>query len=486
MSDDFEKYADEITDSLKPFPPLVPFDELSCPAFPLRCLPPAVREMVEHLSVSTQTPPEMAGLLALGVLSTLFQARFSVEITPDWKEPLCLYCVAVASPGERKSAVISALTKPVFDYEIERRTLDAAEIERNRAEYDILEARLHAAEKAAVSDPAKKQLALDLAAEYAEFECLHERRWLVDDTTPEKLVELMEKQNGCLTVCSAEGGVFDAMQGRYERGLNLDIYLKAHAGDPVVVDRMSRRSNSIPAPRLSMLLTVQPQVLSGMMNNTAFRGRGLCGRFLYSICQSKVGLRDVSPPPIPETVREDYRAFIRRALSAQEKGIIRLSPDADEIRKAFQETIEKRLGGEWEAMRDWGGKLVGAMLRIAALFHCASGGTAETEISPKTLLDAIDIAEVLGQHAAVAFQLMGADADTADAQYIWKRLSGIEKATRSELLRQCRGHFKKASDMAPALAVLADRGYIREITAPVGYNNRQQILYEFNPAVMRN
>ena len=118
-----------------------------------------------------------------------------------------------------------------------------------------------------------------------------------------------------ITVCSAEAGVFDAMRGRYDKTSNFDIYLKAHAGDPVIVDRIGRKSNYLAAPRLSMMLTIQPEVLAGLMNNTTFRGRGLCGRFLYAVCKSKVGHRNVTPEPVPNSVRMEYRDFVRRILS---------------------------------------------------------------------------------------------------------------------------------------------------------------------------
>lgn len=482
---EYVEFADEIEDGLTPFAPLVPFEAVKTRAFPIYRLPGAVGNMVKALSESTQTPPEMAGILSLGILSTAFQSRYNVEITPDWTEPLCLYVTAVAPPGERKSAVISALTKPVYEYEAEQRELDAAALEQNKTERAILEGQLQAARQAAIKEPSKSQHALDLAAELADFKELHELRLLVDDTTPEKLVEMMEKQGGCLTVCSAEGGVFDAMQGRYDKSLNLDIYLKAHAGDPVIVDRIGRKSNYIQTPRLSMMLTIQPEILNGLMRNTTFRGRGLCGRFLFAICNSKVGHREVSPPSIPYDVREDYRGFVRRVLSSQYSGTIRLSEDADDSRRNYQSHIENLLGNKWESMRDWGGKLVGAMVRIAALLHCAqaTGDPTQTQISVETMGAAIDIAEVLGAHAAMAYEIMGADPDIADAQYILKRINGMDSINRTELYKLCRGRFKLSAAMDAPISILIDRGYIRERKQDIGYRGRAQIVYEVNPDI---
>ena len=85
-------------------------------------------------------------------------------------------------------------------------------------------------------------------AEQARSELVYPYRLLVDDATPEKLVDLMEQQDGCITVVSAEGGVFDMMAGRYDKTTNIDVYLKAHAGDPLTVDRIGRPPTTSPTP----------------------------------------------------------------------------------------------------------------------------------------------------------------------------------------------------------------------------------------------
>ena len=93
----------------------IPFSNPNTPDFPVESLPGDVGAFVEQLAESTQTPEEMAGILSLGILATAFQSKYEVEITPDWREPLCLYPVAVAPPGERKSAEKSARSSPVYE-----------------------------------------------------------------------------------------------------------------------------------------------------------------------------------------------------------------------------------------------------------------------------------------------------------------------------------------------------------------------------------
>ncbi len=470
----------------------IPFNEINTPPFPVEALPGPLAAFVECLSESTQTPEEMAGILSLGVLATAFQSKFTVEITPDWKEPLCLYCVAVAPPGERKSAVISALTKPIYEYEAEQRELEAVEIAQNQTEKALLEKALEAAKNAAAKGKGnfaeKRAEALELSAQLAQFQDMHPFRLLVDDVTPERLIDLMDRQGGCMTVCSAEGGLFDAMSGRYDKTANFDIYLKGHAGDAIVVDRIGRKANSIPNPRLTMLLTIQPEVLSGLMNNATFRGRGLCGRFLYAMCKSKVGHREISPLPIPDHVRAEYRAFVRRILSTQWSGTIRLSPDADEIRKEYQAYIEKKLGNEWENMRDWGGKVTGALVRIAALMHAAEvqGDPTETPISPEVMAGATSIAEFLSAHAVAAYQVMGANEEYENARYLWGRIqrSGQDEMSKRDLFRLCKGKFKRVEDMEPALQTLISMGYVREVDLSTGGRPTKKLF--FNPCDERD
>ncbi len=475
--------------SIEQWEPPIPFESMNTPNFPTESLPVSVAAFVKALAESTQTPDEMAAVLSLGILATAFQARYEVEITPDWKEPLCLYPVAIAPPGERKSAVISALSGPVYDYEAMRREFEAVEIAQNQTERALLEKALQNMQSQATKKKgnfdACREEALALSAQLAEFEEKHPFRLMVDDATPEKLVDIMDTQGGCITVASAEGGVFDALVGRYDKGANFDVYLKGHAGDPITVDRIGRKSNHIKRPRLTMILTIQPEVLSGLMENVTFRGRGLCGRFLYAMCKSKVGNREIDPKPIPSQVKENYRQFVQRILSGQDSGIIYLSAEAHRIRLDYAAYVERRLGGKWEHMRDWGGKLVGATMRIAALIHAAEvqGSPTKTPISPEVMAAAVKIAEFLGAHAMAAYQIMGADESQEDARYLWKRIesTGQDEISKRDLFQLCKGKFKKVDAMEPALKNLVEMGYIREAGQDTGERGRPSIKLLVNP-----
>jgi len=463
----------------------IPFDEIFTPNFPVDALPSVISAYVLALAESTQTPVEMGAALSLGILATAIQRNYDVAVTADWKEPLCLYLSIVADPGEKKSAVISSMSKPVFDFEQRANELEAVDIMQSQTKRAILEKRLVTLQNQAVkatksSSNTSFDEALALSEEIAQFKDISPTRLFVDDTTPEKLIDLMEKQNGCITIASAEGGIFDSMLGRYDKVSSLDIYLKGHSGDPISVDRIGRKSNNIQNPRLTMMLMIQPQVLDGMMGNAAFRGRGLCARFLYVVCKSKVGYRNVDPLPIPEHIRSDYYNFVQRIFENDGSGIITLSDEAKSARIEYHSAVEKRLVGEWEHIRDWGNKLVGAMLRIAALIHAAEIEVApcDTPISGETVMRAISITEFFGFHAMSAYQSMGADKSQSGAKYILRKLEtlGVDVISKRDLHRASRTMFKKAEDVRPAIQMLMEMGYIREYREETGGRASEKIL----------
>ena len=86
--------------------------------------------------------------------------------------------------------------------------------------------------------------------------------------------------------------------------VSIDTVLKAYSGDPIRVDRKGREAECLDAPALTMLLSAQESVLEGMLNNDAFRGRGLTGRFLYSKPNSMMGHRPFDTPPIQKELNE--------------------------------------------------------------------------------------------------------------------------------------------------------------------------------------
>ena len=450
----------------------IPFEQAVLPVFPVDALPTTVRDYVLAVAESTQTPVDMSASAALAILALCEQGKFRIRGKADWMEPLNLFMVIVAEPSERKSAVISFMTKPVNAFEAEYNRQNAAKLEASKMNKRILERRQRALEdkaaKGKIEDGELEQLAQQIAA-YKEKTPL---RLYVDDVTTEKLTSVLADGGGKAAIVSAEGGIFDMLSGIYSKNVNIDVMLKGHSGDSIRVDRIGRNSESIMNPALTVLLTVQPNVLSGMMQNGTFRGRGLTARFLYCMPTSIIGQRKYRTEPIHAEISRKYETLIRNLLEEEqpaEPEEITLSPEADMLLESFSAEVESKLKHEYADIADWAGKLVGAVLRIAGVL-CRASTVRSTSfldepeplvVDRKTMENAIAIGRYFTDHSRAAFSLMGADALVKQSQYLLDAIykNGLVEFTRRDIMRLCRS-FKTADEVQPVLNHLAEYGYI--------------------------
>src|ERR1035441_7802507 len=112
--------------------PLVPLGAAGdLPAFPVRSLPDWGAAMVEAVAESTQTPPDLAGVVYLGVLAAAAGGCAEVEVQPGWREPVNLYAAPAMPSGSRKSAVFREMIAPLLD--VERVLQETARTEINEA-----------------------------------------------------------------------------------------------------------------------------------------------------------------------------------------------------------------------------------------------------------------------------------------------------------------------------------------------------------------
>ena len=353
----------------------IPFEQAVLSVFPVDALPTTVRDYVLAVAESTQTPVDMSASAALAILALCEQGKFRIRGKADWTEPLNLFVVIVAEPSERKSAVISFMTKSVNAFEAEYNRQNAAELEASKMNKRILERRQRALEDKAAKGNIEDGELEQLAQQISDYKEKTPLRLYVDDVTTEKLNSVLADGGGKAAIVSAEGGIFDMLSGIYSKNVNIDVMLKGHSGDSIRVDRIGRNSESIMNPALTVLLTVQPNVLSGMMQNGTFRGRGLTARFLYCMPTSIIGQRKYRTEPIPAEISRKYETLIRNLLEEEqptEPEEITLSPEADMLLESFSAEVESKLKHEYADIADWAGKLVGAVLRIAGVLCRAS------------------------------------------------------------------------------------------------------------------
>lgn len=482
------------------------FSSVEVPAFPIEAFPPDLAEFVAQESVSKQVPIDLPGCLVLGGLATASADKCGVFLADDWIEPLNNYFISVLPSGERKSPTFRDIFAPLEEFE--RRLVEDTKgvIDRAKLDRDLLEKRLQdltgkAAKAKAVDRDSSEADAREIATELARIEIPVTPQLLADDATPEAVAGLLADQGGRIAIVSPEGGLFDIIAGRYsDKKNNLDVYLKGYSGDSLRVNRRSRGPEHVTRPSLTIVLTVQPDVINGLAENQAFRSRGLLARFLYSLPVSKVGFRETNPPSTHPKVRENWRVTLTSIADLpyptdtnRDRPLIYLSADAEDLFQGYREGIETdmRPGGELDDMQDWGNKLAGSVARLAGLIHIASYISQtdrpwEVPISWETMTHAIALGNYFKGHAKAAFAAMGADPRIASAQKAWdsiKRQSYEDFSVR-DLYQNIKGsRFKTVPELEKALDLLVELGYIREIPIPRrdGPGQPPSPRYEVNP-----
>jgi hypothetical protein len=451
------------------------------PAFPVEVLPGWLGEYVAAVATATQTPPDLAGMLALAVLATVAAGAVEVEPRPGWREPLCLFVAVGMDAGTRKSSVFAALTQPVAEFERQQAAAALPSITETATLRRIADQAAATAEAAAGKAPASQQEearaeAIARAAEASALVVPPVPRWLVDDATPEALAGLLAVY-GRIALLSPEGDVFDQMAGRYNQsgGPNLGVYLKGHAGDLLKVDRRGRPPEYVERPCLTIGLAVQPEVLRGLASRPGFGGRGLLARFLYSLPESLVGRRQAGAPPVPTAVADRYALELQAlaaslAVPAGDDGpaLLALDQAAGELLLGFERELEPRLAagsGDLAHLAGWAAKLAGATCRLAGLLHLAAHlrDSWASPIAGDTFAGAIRLAGYLVEHARAVFDLMGADPRIDDAGWLMEWIARTNQAqfTRRDAHRAApRGRFAKATDLDPALALLEEHGWL--------------------------
>lgn len=453
-------------DSTQPaeWPELVPLDDASqLPSWPTHVLPEPLREMVEAVSVATQTPPEMAALLGIAVLAAVTHPDTEIEVKQGWREAVAVWAAVAMPPAERKSAVLQLMTDPLKNLEKDRAIAARKTQITHDAKTKILKSQLRKLEKACEIEAAQTA-ALDLANH--EDERPVSPRYYVDDCTPEQLAHVMKEQGGRCAVLTAEAGIFGLLAGRYQTAPNLDLYLKGHAGESVRIDRRSHDPIMIERAVLSMGLAIQTSVIEGLAGSPEFRGRGLLARFLYSFPVSKVGHREIAPPPVSRETKEKWAKCVRR-VSDRPQAVLKLDAQSLASMEQFRAELEPRLGhdGDLNVIGDWAGKLPGAIAKVAGIFALAAGNIVNSV--NMSLENQFEISIYLIEHAKHALGLMGLAPEVAGARTLlrWIRRTNQREFSIRDAQR-ANSKFQKATDLEGPLNVLIERGYIREVQTP--------------------
>ena len=478
----------------------VGFDDCPPPPILPETLPGILRAFPQAVAEAIQVPYELALINALGAVAVAAQRKFKVVVKPGYAESINIYALCALPPGERKSSTVEACKRPLVEWQAAKRlemrdAIRDAESERKTMEKAI-EGRRNKA--ASCNDETRVDLIEEIKRMERELpEVPVSPRLLVDDATPEALASLLETQDERIGMLEAEGGFFDTLAGRYSSGVpNLDLILKAWGGEPAQVDRKGRDAIFLRNPHITLVISPQPEIVQGMAAKPGFRGRGVVGRFLFLLPQSRLGGRDQDSTPVPATLAHSWSSTIFRLLDMPwatgpegEKAAhgIGLTADALELWRRFASMVEAGLlpGGEFEFMTDWAGKFPGQAIRLAGLIHVATSPDPLAAINRETMASALGLAAILADHAKAAYGLMGSDPaqECAKAILRWLVRDQVATFTARDALRSVRGRFPTMDKVNPGLAILEERGFIfgNPSDTRSGPGRKPSAIYTVNP-----
>ncbi|MCB1114174.1 MAG: DUF3987 domain-containing protein [Chlamydiia bacterium] len=470
-------------------------DEHILPEWPTDILPKSLSDFVKEVARSTETPIEMATLLALSTIATVSMKNFIVHIHDSYQEPLALWTMTILPSGSRKSNVFNLITKPFIDLENEKISEHVKQFGNHDSKIKTLETKINLIrQKAAKASTQETYEIHQQKIEQLELDIKEMSRPLqmwTSDITPERLGTLMAQNNGAMSILSDEGNIFDIMAGLYSRGKsNIDIFLKGFSGGSVRIDRGNKSQANITEALISIGITVQPSVINNLCKNEILKGKGLLSRFLYSYPISNIGFRTNKEGPVDKLLQETFNNSIKKllefkVLKEKNKHMLTIETDAYEKWIENSQSIERRIHpeiGHLTAIPDWASKLSGQIIRIAAILHVyehAYDKPWEHKISLQNMNRAIKMGHILTAHALKALH-PESNNDHLIAREIldWVKKEKLKKFTQRECLRRFRRY--KKDTLRKGIIVLLEHNFIAEHRI-TGNKGCPTIIFELNP-----
>ena len=359
-----------VAEAAWPEPSELPALTPSVPELPDSLLPEPLRPWLADVAERIQIPLAFAAVPAVVALSSLVGRRIGIspKRKDDWFVVPNLWGMVIARPGLLKSPAIAQALAP-----LKRLAAQAAEEFRDgeaaaEAHKEVLKMR-HAAlqeegkaaaknKKGNGADLAEVQLRMtELKRQLSEADA-HERRYIVNDATVEKIGELLNlNPRGLLLVRDELSGLLRSLDKHGREG-DREFYLEAWNGDgSFVYDRIVRGTIHIPALTLSIVGTIQPGKLWAYVNG-ALQGEGaddgLLQRFQMAVWPDAKGeWRNVDRRPDSAARDAAFDAFkrldslnpddLKATASYEDIPAMRFAPDAQELFDEWRADLEVRL-----------------------------------------------------------------------------------------------------------------------------------------------
>ncbi len=400
--------------------------------FPKDVFPYFIEGFIDNACENIQVDRAMIACAVLAVSALACQGRFVIAHPSGngYTENLPLFIAICANPGERKSSSLKVCYEPIKKY-IETAT---ALYDKETADFNAKLASIISQAEQTKKVFSKKNLsaqekqdAMDDLKDLELQKITLERKRpcspniILDDATPEALLNRMQATGGNAGIFTAESDFISTLAGMYNGGgtTNLSILLKAYDRESYSCDRVTRGQITIPSPTLSICAFVQPALYTELINNEHFRGRGLSGRFMLAKPSSHAALIDHGHSKrIDSTMQACYSDTIEKIMKhelSSDPPVIQWEDDARAIAIEYMNKIQRTLapGGSMEDNAEYAAKAAGRFIRICGILYLLeSEAEPHTDVEKRVVENAIKIHDYFFRQSEIAM----AEADNHEEQ----------------------------------------------------------------------
>lgn len=373
--------------------------DLMSPSFPIEVFPEQVRSIINVYVKVLNLNTEFSAVSILYTFSVALGHHYQLQVKRGWSELACLFIGLVGKPGVNKSSPISIFSQPLEKME---QVLFNNYLSEREAYIKTRSAKPEKGVPVQISDePVRKQILIrDFSMEallHAEYVNRHGVGILNDELT--SFTKGLNKYR-------SNGG-----------GGDEEVILSLFSAKPISVNRKSSEPIYVEKPFISVIGSIQPQVLIKQFGNDRI-DNGLTHRFLFAF-PDNIKREDLSDDDVPEYVEETYQRLVERILipdffQAQPYPVqkITLSKGGYEAYKIFRRKINETINNERsEALSGIYAKLDTYSLRIALILHvmaiaCQEPVEDRYQISGDTFRKAEKVIAYFEYNALKVFKLM--------------------------------------------------------------------------------
>lgn len=252
-------------------PPVAPFT--------YDLLPGSLHSWIRDIAERMQCPPDYCAVGVMVMACSIVGRRVGIrpKAQDDWTVIPNLYGAIVGRPSMLKSPALQEVLKYLQQREVKAKQQYDETLRQQEADELVADAK-----KKLLKEQLKEKIrngedAADLAAELAGGGCTDpvRRRFLVNDTTVEKLGEILKDNANGILIFQDELVSFFRTLDREGHEADRGFYLTAWNGNSrYTYDRIGRGTVDIEAAIVSILGGIQPSVLADYLRDAVNGGRG--------------------------------------------------------------------------------------------------------------------------------------------------------------------------------------------------------------------